>query len=79
MLTAVSSCFPALNKHKCRTVKQPWSVLESMYDVSVSKWQFMFHVYNESECLIHIIDNNGILIVLLTRFTEVDLVIILLS
>ncbi len=50
-----------------------------MNDVSVRKWQFMFHVYNESECLIHIIDNNGILIVLLTRFTEVDLVIILLS
>ncbi len=36
---SVSSCSSTLNKRKCRTVEQPWSVLESMYDISVRKWQ----------------------------------------
>ena len=39
MFTSVSSCSSTLNKRKCRTVEQPWSVLESMYDISVRKWQ----------------------------------------
>ena len=36
---SVSSCSSTLNKRKFRTVEQPWSVLESMYDISVRKWQ----------------------------------------
>ncbi len=36
---SVSSCSSTLNKCKFRTVKQPLSVLESMYDISVRKWQ----------------------------------------
>ncbi len=40
MFTSVSSCSFTLNKRKCRTLEQPWSVLESMYDASVRKWQY---------------------------------------
>ncbi len=37
MFTSVSSCSSTLNKRKCRTVEQPWSVLKSMFDISVRK------------------------------------------
>ncbi len=39
MFTSVSSCYSTINKRKCRTVEQSLSVLKSMNDISVRKWQ----------------------------------------
>ncbi len=51
MFTSVSSCSSTLNKRKCRTVEQPWSVLESIY-VSASLCILMNQLFY---------NNNGIL------------------
>ncbi len=46
---SVYQCSSTLTKHKCRTVDQPWSVLESIYDFSVENGS----LYNESRSSYH--------------------------
>ena len=46
LFISVSSCSSTLNKRKCGTVDQPWSVSESIYDFRVRKWQFKLSLYN---------------------------------
>ncbi len=49
VFTSVSSCSSTL---KCGTVEQPWSVLESMYDISVRKPMCLACILNKNVWLI---------------------------